>query len=100
MFPAATVRPQFHGFVDRGDSGVDAAVIVKISERDPAVQACCGKVSSNCVGHIREAPTLIPEDAIGLRLVDVESSVGNEEIKPAVIVQINQPTAPAIPSAA
>jgi len=93
----AAVHPQFHGFVDRGDRRVDPAIVVKISECDAPVQASLGKISSDLVGYVRERPVLIPEDAIGLWLVDVESSIGNEEIEPAVVVQINQTAAPPIP---
>src|SRR5256884_1213554 len=93
----APVPPQFNAFANRGHRGIKPAVPIKVGKHRPAMQPRRSKFLPNQIRNIGEFPCRVPENAIGLRVFRLEPAPGDEQVRPAIIVQIHQPAAPAAP---
>src|SRR5262245_36787377 len=100
------IRPQQNRkIVDRVDHDVDVAIVVEIAERASATGSRFDKRPADLLGDVFErALTLVLIEDFALRvaglggqLLDfgVDVAVDQEDVEPAVVVEIHEPAAPA-----
>ena len=94
------IPPEFDGRVEYADRGIKAAVAIEVGKDHAAMQRGAAEAPPALIRDIFKAPAAVVEDAVGLRVRRIESSAGDEQIEPAVVVEIHQPAAPAAPFAA
>src|SRR5581483_2919883 len=94
------IHPQFDGFIDRGYSRIDATVVIEVGKRHTAMQTRGCEIGAHPGGCVSKVAVLIPKHAVRLRFVAIQSTAGDEKVEPAIIVEIDQATTPAAPSAA
>src|ERR1035437_10009863 len=78
----AAIPPQLNGRIQRGDSGINAPIAIKIRKNYAAMQSGTAKIAAGNVGNICEAPALVAKDAIGLRILRIQASACHEQGEP------------------
>src|SRR5262252_5246461 len=89
------VPPQLDGRIQGCDCGVDAAIPIKVGKDYAAMQGRLLEIGADGFSHVFKTACPVAKDAIGLRILRVETAPGYEKIEPSVVVEIDEATAPA-----